>query len=47
MSISINDMIMEIALDVIIEEAAEEFQEAAEFDNGLTDIIDFLNSTEN
>ncbi|MCK9199172.1 MAG: hypothetical protein M0P49_06175 [Bacilli bacterium] len=47
MTINIADMVMEAALDQMIEGAVEEFEEAEAYDRDMTDIIDFLNPTEN
>ncbi len=47
MNITVDDMVMEAALDRMIENAVEEFEDAEAYDRDMTDIIDFLNPTEN
>ncbi len=46
MSGIILDIFMETALDQIIDEEAEKFDDAESYDDGMGDIIDFLNQTE-
>jgi len=47
MDMVVNDMVMEAALDQMIEGAVEEFEDAEVYDRDMADIIDFLNPTEN
>jgi len=47
MTINVADMVMEAALDQMIEGAVEEFEDAEAYDKDMSDIIDFLNPTEN
>jgi hypothetical protein len=47
MNITVDDMVMEAALDQMIENAVEDFEDAEAYDRDMDDIIDFLNPTEN
>jgi len=46
MSMDVREMFIETALDIIIEEAAEEFEDIELDNNDMGDIIDFINQTE-
>lgn len=46
MSMGVGEMFIETALDIIIEEAAEEFEDIELDNDDMGDIIDFINQTE-
>jgi len=46
MNMDVGEIFIETALDVMIEEAAEEFEDIELDNNDMGDIIDFINQTE-